>query len=97
MATTALTIEGKNLLFMTAPREDGNCDVDVYLANEDFMPTGTPSISAVKMDEETYHKDLRRLASEQGHFIKSFSTNPEWNADYLPPVEDVTDESDMHQ
>ena len=89
MATTALKIDGHNMLFMTAPREDGNCDVDVYLADDSFMPMGQGSISAVKMTEEVYHKDLRRLASEQGHFVKDFSTNPEWNPGYLPPIEEA--------
>lgn len=89
MATTALRIDNNNLLFMTATRPDGHCDVDVHLADENFSPIGTPSLSAVKMTEEEYHKDLRRLASEQGHLIKDFSTNPEWNPGYLPPIEDA--------
>jgi hypothetical protein len=89
MATTSLKIDGNHLMFMTVTRPDGHCDVDVYLASEDFVPMGKPSLSAVKMTEEEYHKDLRRLASEQGHFVKDFSTNPEWNPGYLPPVEDA--------
>lgn len=89
MPTTALKIDGINMLFMTVTRPDGNCDVDVYLADQNFVVSGKPSLSVVPMTEEAYHKDLRRLASEQGHFMKDYSTNPEWNPGYLPPVEDA--------
>ena len=89
MATTALRIDNNNLMFMTATRPDGHCDVDVYMTNEDFVPMGKPSLSAVKMTEEEYHKDLRRLASEQGHLVKDFCTNPEWTPGYIPPIEDA--------
>jgi hypothetical protein len=35
-------------------------------------------------DEETYHKELRKQASEKGHFVPEESTDYEWNPGYNP-------------
>lgn len=86
MATTAIktTKNGKelNTLFMTVQRPDGNCDVDIYPANENFEPLGTASLGVCIKNEESYHKELRKQALEHGHFVPDFSTNPEWHPSY---------------
>lgn len=82
MATTALTVDGKNLLFMTVQVPNAGVDVDVFQADEEFTAYGTVSISSSHMNEEEYHKKLRAEASEKGHFVKEYSTNPEWNPDW---------------
>jgi hypothetical protein len=99
MATTALSIKQEDgseqrLLFMTTPTENG-VDVDIHLADSDFMPTGTPSIGIDKKQEEEYHKQLRKEASEKGQFVKDHSTNPEWNPDYKPEEDVPTVQSDL--
>jgi hypothetical protein len=87
MATTALVIieEGieKRILFMTVPTEKG-VDVDLFLADENFIPVGTPSLGVDDKFEEDYHRQLRAISSDKGHFVAEYSTNPEWNPDYKP-------------
>lgn len=91
MATTALLVkeEGKEIrmLFMTAPTPTG-VDVDIIQADIDFMPVGKVSIGVDHRDEETYHRELRKHASEAGDFVPDFSTNPEWNPGYVEPTEE---------
>lgn len=83
MAVTALKItdeEGeKKVLFMTVPRKEKGVDVDIFVANEEFEATGTPSMGICQMNEEIYHVNLRKEAAEKGQFVPEFSTNPEWN------------------
>ena len=90
MATTALTIKTedvtKNLLFMTVQREDGICDVDIFLCNENHDVMGTPSLGVANKTEEDYHKELRLDASAKGHFVPEHSTNPEWNPGYKEEI-----------
>ena len=88
MPVTAIKIlkEGKEerMLFMTAMRGEKGVDVDIYLANEEFMPMGTPSLGFSNDSEENYHRELRKQSQERGHFVPEFSTNREWNPDYVP-------------
>lgn len=88
MATTAIQIEkdGKveRVYFMTVQKENGEVDVDIYKANEEWIPEGKPSIGYAPMGEEEYHKQLRQLATERGQFVPSYSTNLEWNPGYNP-------------
>lgn len=90
MATTSLRIEEKgrinHLQFMTVPTEKG-VDIDVMLTDSDFIPVGNPSMSAMPVSEEEYHRKLRKEASERGQYVKENSTNPEWNPDYVPEEE----------
>jgi hypothetical protein len=87
MATTALVIKEngteQRLLFMTVPTETG-VHVDLFLADENFMPIGTPSLGVNDKFEEDYHKQLRAISSEKGHYVAEYSTNPEWNPGYKP-------------
>ncbi len=95
MATTALKITKngveERLLFMTVPRKDGKgLDIDVYLADDEFMPKGTPSLGiSEQVDEGAYHTALRSEAEKRNQFVKDFSTNPEWNPGYKPEEENA--------
>ena len=97
MATTAIEItreDGPNrLLFMTVQTQAG-IDVDVSLADADFMPLGTTSlgISPTHQDEETYHRTLRQQAHEKGQFVPNYSTNPEWNPGYVESTEEPAED-----
>jgi hypothetical protein len=86
MATTALLIKenGKEerVLFMTVPSPTG-VDVDIFSADENFMPTGTPSIGVDEKQEDNYHMLLRKEANDRGQFVAEHSTNPEWNPGYI--------------
>jgi len=88
MATTALQIEkdGKieRIYFMTTPKENGEVDVDIFIADDDWIPQGTPSIGYAPMGEEQYHTELRVLAIEKNQYVPYQSTNPEWNPGYNP-------------
>lgn len=81
MPVTALTINGQNMLFMTTQRLDHEdiVDVDIHLADEDFLPKGTTSLGVANKNEETYHRELRKEAKERNQFVAEHSTNPEWN------------------
>lgn len=98
MATTALKIVKdeveQRLLFCTVQKEKG-VDVDVFLADEDFLPMGRTSLSVSEMDEPEYHIKLRKEASEKGHFVSEYSTDPEWNPGYKPEEHGELS-SDMH-
>lgn len=104
MATTALIFhtEGKiqRLLFMTVDKGNGVIDVDIFTADEEFMPVGTPSVGVSEhASDEAYHKSLRQFASEHNQFVPEYSTHPEWNPGYVEPVESDYDQSqgDLHQ
>ena len=97
MATTALEIKTNSvtqrLLFMTVDAGDGVMHVDIYKADENFLPEGTPSIGVSEhASEEDYHKSLRGFAEEQGQFIADSSTNPEWNPSYVEGSLKIIDE-----
>lgn len=85
--TTALEIKEedgsvKRLLFMTVQKLKGGVDVDLFLANTEFMPIGTASLGVSELNEVEYHVNLRKQASEKGQFVPDFSTDPELNPDY---------------
>ena len=56
--------------------------INAYSADHNFMPLGEPVLSSLKINEEEYHKTLRADANVHGHYVKGYSTNPEWNPDY---------------
>ena len=94
MAVTALKIGDVRIKFMTVPgepitSEDGTStksflQVELYTCDEEFIPQGMASRSIHEHDEETYHKELRKQASEKGHFVPEESTDYEWNPGYNP-------------
>jgi hypothetical protein len=94
MAVTALKIGDVRIKFMTVPgepitSEDGTStksflQVELYTCDEEFIPQGMASKSIHEHDEETYHKELRKQASEKGHFVPEESTDYEWNPGYNP-------------
>jgi len=94
MAVTALQIGDVRIKFMTVPGEPITSDdgtstksflqVELYTCDEEFIPQGMASRSIHEHDEETYHKELRKQASEKGHFVPEESTDYEWNPGYNP-------------
>lgn len=100
MACTAIKIGDVRMRFITTPvllpHKETNEEklftrIELYSCDEDFIPTGTASVSIHELDEETYHKQLRAQASEKDHFIAGESTDVEWNPNYKP--EEHGDES----
>lgn len=79
MATTALQIGEQRLLIMTVPRKDGLIDVDIYLANEEFLPYGRASMGYDIREEHAYHRALRKEAFSLNQYVKEYSTNPEFD------------------
>lgn len=101
MATTALLIKNEDgtqerVLFMTCPTPNG-VDVDLFLADENFLPMGTPSLGVDTKKEDEYHKLLRKQASEKGQFVEEHSTNPEWNPNYKPEDHVPTIQGDLSE
>ena len=94
MPATALKIlkDGveQRLIIMTVSTPTG-VDVDISLADENFMPTGTLSIGVDSRREDDYHKELRIAAKEKGQLMSEYSTNPEWNPGYKEPTEEATE------
>lgn len=88
MAATAIQIDNngttERLYFMTIQKEDGTVDVEIYRANEEWIPIGTPSVGYAPMDEEEYHMTLRKAAHEKGQLDTSHCTHLEWNPGYNP-------------
>ena len=80
--TTAIKTGDVRLLFMTVPSDTG-IDINLSLADENFMPIGKPSFSMMPTQEEKYHTELRQKATEAGEFVKEFSTNEELNPGYI--------------
>lgn len=100
MATTALKILNRGvesrMLFMTAPTPTG-VDVDVYSADENYLPFGSTSLGVDPRDEATYHIELRKQAIEHNHFVPDYSSNPEWTPGYVEEIDDaeiITEENE---
>ena len=81
MPQTALKIKDKNIVIITQ-QFDEELSINAYTADHNFMPMGEPIVSALPINEEEYHKKLRSDAHSQGHYVKGYSTDPEWNPDY---------------
>ena len=61
--------------------------VTILTCDESFKPRMQIQNTVDPRTEEEYHKQLRRDAIEKGQFRKEYSTNPEWNDDYVEPTE----------
>lgn len=89
MPATTLWIvqEDKEYKMMLITQQYGENDftVNIYGCNDDFIPSGEPLTKDLIGKEEDYHRNLRKDASEKGHFVSAHSTNPEWNPDYVAP------------
>ena len=85
MAATALKIpkEGKytHLFVTSTPIEDKKTEVQVHLTGDKYIQSGMESLNGfvVEKSEEEYHKNLRTDSDKKGHFVRDYSTNPEWN------------------
>jgi hypothetical protein len=103
MATTALEIDGRRLKIMTTSEYVSKTDdknevklftkVTLYSCDLDFMPMDVGAVTIHENDEENYHRELRAVAHQAGHFIPSQSTDYKWNPDYNP-AEDTNDGSE---
>lgn len=88
MAFTTIEIPSeqgpRRLMFATiAPTENEKQIVVTVLAcREDFTPFKQIQNTVDPRTEEEFHKQLRKDASEKGHFRKQYSTNPEWNEEW---------------
>ena len=71
--------------FMTVTPEEGRVHLDIYICNEEWIPTGTPEKKYLpeNVSEETYHKALREEATKAAEFEPGYSSNPEWNPGYV--------------
>ena len=97
MSCTALKLESKDglirrLKFMTVSNP-GHIDLDIFNCNEEFIPIGEPVEGYHEMDEETYHKKLRKDASEKGQFVPEESTDHNWNPGYIEYTEEDEDQT----
>jgi hypothetical protein len=72
-----------HLQFVTDPLEDGILRILLYTCGADWLPIGEPQRSGDIRTEEDYHRNLRIEATKQGHYVKEFSTDPQWNPDYI--------------
>jgi hypothetical protein len=68
------------LKFMTVVNGE-QLDVDAFACDENFIPVAGPEMTTMIMDEEKYHRNLRKDAKERGHLVIEECTNPEWNPD----------------
>jgi hypothetical protein len=99
MATTALEIGGKKLKIMTIPApvsktdDENDVKITLYDCDQDFMPMDLGAVTIHEDDEETYHRQLREVAHQAGHFVSSQSTDYKWNPGYNP-AEDTNDGSE---
>lgn len=79
--------QGKELRvqFMTITTEDGKVALDIYKCTDEWIPFGSPERRWLpeNVSEETYHKALREEATKAAEFEPGYSSNPEWNADYV--------------
>jgi hypothetical protein len=82
--------EGRDirLKFMTVPNGD-HLDIDVFACDDNFIPVAGPEMTTMLMNEENYHRNLRKDAHEKGQFVKEESTNPEWNPEESDPTTDI--------
>jgi hypothetical protein len=103
MATTALEIDGKRLKIITIPAPVSKTDdennikvftkVTLYNCDDNFMPSDIGAVTIHEDDEETYHRQLRIVSHQAGHFVPHESTDYKWNPDYNP-AEDTNDGSE---
>lgn len=100
MATTSVRMPWRdgtvrNLQFVTEQFETG-LYVAVHICDQNWVYIDKwPGQTTDPRTEEEYHRELRSSSSQQGHFVPQYSTDPEWNPGYLPPIEE-TDEGSVH-
>lgn len=83
MALTSILTKRKDdtplrLQFITTQYDEGTL-VQVYECTEEWIPFGQPKYVERSETEETFHKSLRKEATEKGEYDSRYSTNPEWN------------------
>jgi hypothetical protein len=98
MALTSLKIEKDGMInylqFATDQLEDDILRILLYVCNPDWEPLGDPQISGDRRTEEDFHIQLRLSATEKGHYVPEYSTDPQWNPGYKKEEhEDNTDQA----
>lgn len=88
MPVTSIQMEDKHgvvrrLQFITEQHPTG-LYVGVYACNEEWVPQGPPSQTTDERPEEVYHKQLRAQADSNGHLVREYTTDPDWNPEYKP-------------
>lgn len=79
MACTALTPNGKKVVVITNQTELG-LYIALYEANDQFEPIGqADEFGDPTMNEEQFHRGLRKEADIKGHYVPQYSTNPDWS------------------
>ena len=69
--------------------KEGDVISSQYIVNDNMIQQGEKSFSVVSMNEEEFHKDLRKQSAEHNQLITSHSTDPEWNTEgYSKNLED---------
>jgi len=67
----------------------------VMIVDNDLKPLTSPSVYAIDITEEEFHKDLREQAAKVDQLITSHSTDPEWNPEgYVKILKDGEDASE---
>jgi len=90
MAATALEVtNGQKVVTITTTTDNG-LYISLYQADENYKPIGVPEeFGNPATTEEQFHKNLRKEANEKGHYRPRFSTNPDWNPEYVEPSNEV--------
>jgi len=65
----------------------------VYSCDENWVSLDDPAQTFDDREEEVYHRELRKVAHEKGELVKQYTTDPEWNPDYVPSNEEGDDTS----
>tara|TARA_R110000868_G_scaffold144292_1_gene363195 strand:+ start:95 stop:388 length:294 start_codon:yes stop_codon:yes gene_type:complete len=89
MPQTALNTKGVKTVAMTI-QEGPVLRIDFYPTDENYKPTTGVQPSTLFFDhinEENWHKGLRKEASEKGYYVKEYSTDHQWNPDYIEEKE----------
>jgi hypothetical protein len=82
MPVTSIKIGDNKLMFITQ-QFDKMLSINLYICDDDYVPVGKPHVSELEIDEETYHRNLRKESIERDQFMQGFSTNPEWTPGYI--------------
>lgn len=87
MPATTIRIKrdsGESRLMFITDQVDNTLTINVYPCDENYIPKGKPITSTiVGRNEEDYHRNLRKDASEKDQLMKGYCTNPEWNPGYV--------------
>ena len=87
MPQTAIKIDDTRVVIITQ-QFDEELTINAYVADENFIPVGDPVVSSIKIQEEEYHRSFRKDADNFGHLVHGYCTDPEWNPNFNPEVQE---------